>query len=258
MSRALSSFETVAGVAPAAAIALQVSLVKHFLAARGAPGFRLAVHLEISAGITILFGRSGAGKSTLLDCIAGLLTPEQGRIVLAGAANQLTLFQHETGVNLPLARRCVGYVFQNLALFPHLTIEQNVEYGLAQLTRSERRARSHEILRSFHVEQFSKRRPHELSGGERQRVALARTLVIEPRALLLDEPLSALDSATKIKILEDLRAWNAVRNIPVLYVTHNRGEALRLAERVIVLQEGEAVTQGDPQAILQAADGWDD
>jgi molybdate transport system ATP-binding protein len=255
MSRALSSLGTLTGATEAAESALQISLVKQFPAERHSPGFRLAVNLEIPAGITVLFGRSGAGKSTLLDCIAGLLAPERGRIVLAGTR---ILFDHETGVHLPPARRSVGYVFQNLSLFPHLSIEQNVQYGLAQGSRAERRERCCEILRSFHVEQFSKRRPFELSGGERQRVALARTLVIEPRALLLDEPLSALDSKTKIKILEDLRAWNAARNVPVLYVTHNRGEALRLAERAILLQDGEAVAQGEPRTILQSVDGLED
>ena len=196
--------------------------------------FSLDVEFGASPGFTILFGPSGAGKTTLLDCVAGLATPDSGRI----AVGDRILFDANSGMNLPVAKRGVGYVLQDLALFPHLTVEQNVEYGLARLTRSARRARAQEMLQELHIDHLRGRRPAEISGGERQRVALARSLVIDPCVLLLDEPLAALDAATKAKILDDLRRWNQAHGIPILYVTHSREEVMALGERVIVIRPG--------------------
>jgi len=233
---------------------LQVRVRKRFADRRnGTTGFSLDVNVAAAAGTTILFGRSGAGKSTLLDCISGLLRPESGRIALQVEADAATFFDSETGANVTPALRKIGYVFQNLALFPHLTVRANVEYGLAHLSRDERRQRCAEILKSFHCRHLEDRKPSEISGGERQRVALARALVTEPRVLLLDEPLSALDVGTKLKILEDLQAWNEQRRIPVLYVTHNPAEALRLGENVIFLENGRVLAQGKPEIIRQYA-----
>jgi molybdate transport system ATP-binding protein len=230
---------------------LELRVERRFAARRGAIEFRLNVKATAHAGITILFGRSGAGKSTLLDCIAGLLAPDSGRIALHSASTEAVFFDSERGVNVPPPRRGVGYVFQNLALFPHLTINANVEYGLAHLDREQRRERRTEILQLFHCGSLGERKPDEISGGERQRVALARALVTDPRVLLLDEPLSALDFATKFKILEDLRAWNERRRIPMIYVTHSPGEAMRLGERVIYLESGSVLAQGEPEIIAQ-------
>ena len=213
--------------------------------------FSLEVDATAEAGITILFGRSGAGKSTLLDCIAGLLSPESGRVALQSEAGEATFFDSERGTNLTPALRRIGYVFQNLALFPHLTVRANVEYGLAHLGRDEKRQRCVEILKSFHCGHLEERKPSEISGGERQRVALARALVTEPRVLLLDEPLTALDVATKLKMLEDLQGWNDQRRIPVLYVTHSPAEALRLGESVIYLENGRVLAQGKPEIIRE-------
>ncbi|MBZ5539682.1 MAG: molybdenum ABC transporter ATP-binding protein [Acidobacteriia bacterium] len=215
---------------------------------RGANPFVLEVSLRIEPGFTILFGPSGAGKSTLLDCIAGLARPDQGRI----AAGDLLLFDSETRTNLPPQQRQLAYVFQTLALFPHLTVEENAGYGLAHLPEEQRRARVGEILESFRVAGLAAHKPGEISGGERQRVALARSLVTSPRVLLLDEPLSALDAAVKAEILADLRAWNAQRRLPILYVTHNREEVDVLGERMIVLEEGRVVAQGPPREVLEA------
>jgi molybdate transport system ATP-binding protein len=210
--------------------------------------FSLEVEFGASPGFTILFGPSGAGKTTLLDCVAGLAIPDSGRI----AVGDRILFDANSGVNLPVARRSVGYVLQDLALFPHLTVEQNVEYGLARLTRSARRARAQEMLQELHIDHLRGRRPAEISGGERQRVALARSLVIDPCVLLLDEPLAALDAATKAKILDDLRRWNQAHGIPILYVTHSREEVMALGERVIVMDQGRIVAQGTPHEVLRA------
>ena len=174
--------------------------------------FTLDVGFTLAPGVTIIFGPSGAGKTTLLDCIAGLTKPDSGKI----AVGDRILFDRET--SLPAQSRTIGYVFQDLALFPHLTVGDNVEYGLSRVDRSERRKRSDAILESFRISHLRERKPAEVSGGERQRVALARALVTDPRVLLLDEPMAALDAATKSKIIDDLRAWNTIHGIPILYV----------------------------------------
>ena len=210
-------------------------------------GFTLDVAFTASSGFTILFGASGSGKTTLLDCIAGLQTPEAGRI----AIGETTLFDHDTSVNLPPSRRSVGYLLQSLALFPHMTVQQNVQYGLNALEPSQRETRCRDILNQFRIASLTQRRPSEISGGERQRVALARTLVTRPRALLLDEPLTALDVAVKSQILDDLRAWNREQGIPILYVTHHREEVFALGEKVIALDAGRIVARGSPHEVLQ-------
>jgi molybdopterin-binding protein len=143
-------------------------------------------------------------------------------------------------------------VFQSLALFPHLTVEENVQYGLASRLGNERKNQVCGILESFRIGHVGKRKPSEISGGERQRVALARSLVTDPRILLLDEPLAALDASTKAKIVEDLRAWNAQHRIPILYVTHSREEVFALGERVIVLDRGKIVADGTPHEVIRA------
>jgi molybdate transport system ATP-binding protein len=210
--------------------------------------FVLDVSLQIPPGITILFGPSGAGKSTLLDCLAGLVRPDAGRIAIGEEA----LFDSASRANLPPQKRRIAYVFQSLALFPHMSVEENVSYGLAYLQGQERRARVGEILTAFRVENLKTRKPGEISGGEQQRVALARSLVTLPRLLLLDEPLTGLDAPLKAAIVEDLRAWNAAQRIPILYVTHTREEVDALGERVIAMDHGRVVSVGTPQEVLDA------
>lgn len=210
--------------------------------------FALDVQFHAAPGFTILFGPSGAGKTTLLDCVAGLATPTAGRI----AIGDRVLFDDSQKMNRPVAQRRVGYVFQDLALFPHLTVEQNIHYGLAHLPKPERLARSSAILQAFRIAHLARRSAREISGGESQRVALARTLVTDPGVLLLDEPLAALDSATKSGIIADLRAWNRAHGIPILYVTHSRDEVFALGERVLVLDAGRILAQGTPHEVLHA------
>jgi molybdate transport system ATP-binding protein len=210
--------------------------------------FELDVTVTLPSGITILFGASGAGKTTLLDCIAGLVRPEEGRI----ATQEKTLFESALGINISPQFRRVGYVFQDLALFPHLTVQGNVEYGLLRLASAERQRRSAAILKSFRIAHLRSRRPGQISGGERQRVALARALVIDPAVLLLDEPLAALDAVTKAKIVDDLRTWNQEHGVPIIYVTHSREEVFALGERVIVLENGRPVAQGTPHQVMSA------
>ena len=215
--------------------------------------FSLDVDFNAAPGFTILFGASGAGKTTLLDCVAGLATPDAGRI----SVGERVLFeanQHEAKarVDVSVAKRGVGYVLQDLALFPHLTVERNTEYGLAHLPRQSRKQRAAAMLQEFRIEHLHQQRPGKISGGERQRVALARALVTDPGVLLLDEPLAALDAATKAKILDDLRRWNQAHRIPILYVTHSREEVIALGERVLVMEQGRIIAQGTPHEVLRA------
>jgi molybdate transport system ATP-binding protein len=213
-----------------------------------APPFLLDVSLAVPPGITILFGPSGAGKSTVLDCIAGLERPGAGRI----AAGEEVFFDSQAGVNRSPQARHIAYVFQTLALFPHMSAQENVAYGLDGLPREQRIARVEEILEAFRVEKLRTRKPPEISGGERQRIALARALVTQPRVLLLDEPLTGLDAELKAAIVDDLRAWNAARRIPILYVTHSREEVDALGERVIAIDHGRVVSEGTPLEVLEA------
>jgi len=221
---------------------LHVALVKD------RANFKLQVEFALPAGITILFGPSGAGKTTVLDCIAGFLAPDSGTISIAGRK----LFDHARKIDVPVPQRRVGYVFQDLALFPHLSTEQNIQYGLAGLSESVRRQRGEGVLESFRIAHLRTRRPSEISGGERQRVALARALVTDPCVLLLDEPLAALDGFTKAKIVDDLRDWNQSHRTPILYITHSRDEVFALGERVLVLESGSMVTQGTPHQVMTA------
>jgi molybdate transport system ATP-binding protein len=155
-------------------------------------------------------------------------------------------------VNLAIRARRVGYVFQDLALFDHLTVDRNIHYGLAGLDEREKRRRADAILQSFRIPHIHTRKPAEISGGERQRVALARALVTDPCVLLLDEPLAALDAATKSKIIDDLRTWNQAHSIPILYVTHSREEVFALGERVLVMENGRIIAQGTPHEVMSA------
>jgi molybdate transport system ATP-binding protein len=213
---------------------------------RLSPHFALDVAFAADPGITNLFGASGSGKTTVLRCLAGLVRPDLGRI----AVGERALFDSATHIDVPVQRRQIGYVFQQLALFPHLSIEQNVAYGLHGRTLAEQRERVRRIADSFRIAHLLTRAPGQVSGGERQRAALARALVTEPSLLLLDEPLSALDHAIQLRIMDDLRAWNETHRIPVLYVTHSHREVFGLGERVIVLDHGRVIASGSPHEVL--------
>jgi molybdate transport system ATP-binding protein len=215
---------------------------------RLSPRFHLDVAFAASPGVAIVFGESGSGKTTLLRCVAGLTRPDQGRIACGGRV----LFDSDAGVEVPAVQRRVGFVFQHLALFPHLSAADNIGYGLAHLAAPARRERLRTIAAAFRIDHLLDRRPGRISGGERQRVGLARALVTDPEILLLDEPLSALDHATQSRIIADLRAWNDARRIPILYVTHSQREAFALGERILLLREGSVVADGTPAEVLEA------
>lgn len=208
-------------------------------------GFALELDTEFGPGFQILFGPSGAGKTTLLDCIAGLTTPTGGEIKLG----ERVLFDQAT--NVATFDRNIGYVLQSQALFPHLTVRKNVAFGL-EARKREAEGKVGAMLRAMGILDLAERKPAQLSAGQRQRVALARTLITEPQCLLMDEPLAALDAATKSTILDVLRRWNRERQVPILYVTHDREEAYSLGERLIALEEGKIVASGVPLQVLSA------
>ena len=212
------------------------------------PTFVLDVSFTAAPGFTILFGASGAGKTTLLDCVAGLSAPDSGRIFIGDRG----LFDSAQNLDVPTAQRRTGYVFQTLALFPHMTVEENVAYGLLHLPQAQRTSRVDSILQAFRIAQLARRKAREISGGEGQRTALARTLVTDPQILLLDEPIAALDAPTRSQIIDDLREWNQTHSIPILYVTHSREEVFALGERVLVLDGGRILAQGPPHEVMTA------
>jgi len=195
---------------------------------------RLDVDIEIGAGITSVMGASGAGKTTLLTTITGLVQPHAGRIVL----DDHELFDSAKNIHVPAHKRRVAIVFQSLALFPHLCAWENVAYGLPVMNKTNRRERAISWLARTRVEHRADRMPSSLSGGEAQRVAIARALASEPRALLLDEPFSALDGKLRQQLGEELRALIGELDIPALLVTHHIDDASTLGSRMLVIERG--------------------
>lgn len=191
--------------------------------------------------VTVLFGPSGCGKTTVLRCLAGLETPEAGTIQFGAE----TWFDATCNIHMTPQKRGIGFVFQDYALFPHLTVAGNVGYSLGGLSANERRRRVGELLEQFELSTQAQQRPNQLSGGQQQRVALARTLACRPKLLLLDEPLSALDAALREPLRGELRRLLVACDIPVLLVTHDREEALVLGDELVVMSKG-AVRQSGP------------
>ena len=196
--------------------------------------FRLRVDFSTQGGLLALLGASGSGKSVTLRCIAGLMTPDRGRIVLNGRV----LYDSEAKIDLPPQKRRVGYLFQSCALIPHMTVAQNVGLGLRGLPRRERQAAALRWLERFRLAGFADALPATLSGGERQRAALARTLAAEPEAILLDEPFSALDEYLKWQLELELARTLEDYGGDAILVTHSRDEVCRLAKTVCILDRG--------------------
>jgi molybdate transport system ATP-binding protein len=193
----------------------------------------------------VLFGPSGAGKTLTLQCLAGLIRPDAGRIVV----DERVLFDSAAGVDLPPQQRRVGYVFQGYALFPHLTVGQNVAFGLRARPRAERLARAAEIMERLGLGGLTHRQTGELSGGQRQRVALARALAIDPALLLLDEPLSALDAPLRRSLRDELRTILSGWGTAAVLVTHDFTEAYQVADRIVIYESGRVI-QSAPRAEL--------
>jgi molybdate transport system ATP-binding protein len=222
-----------------------------FPAERDSHPFTLDLHISTSAGAAVLFGPSGAGKSLTLDAIAGFSRPDAGRILV----DDVLLFDAAAGVNLPPRRRRCGYVFQSPALFPHLTLRQNLAFAALRLPRLERTRKVGEMLEQFRLSGAAGRKPSELSRGQRQRGAIARALLAEPRLLLLDEPSNGLDTQLQEELYALLREVRSTFRIPLLLVTHGLDEAMALADEMFVLKDGALLQSGPPAAVLDQPAG---
>ncbi len=216
-----------------------------------ASSFALDVDFTAPPGVTVLFGPSGSGKSTTLAAIAGLARPAAGRIALGDTA----WFDSDGQIDVAVHRRRVAYVFQSLALFPHLSAVHNVAYGMPrELDRQARTGKALSLLERFHVAHLAHRRPPTFSGGEAQRVALARALASDPHVILLDEPFSALDRDLRLELITELRDTLRDLGAPVVFVTHHRQEARALGERLVVLAKGRVERVGSVDELELARD----
>jgi molybdate transport system ATP-binding protein len=196
--------------------------------------FSIAARFDTTGSITALFGPSGAGKTTLANMIAGLVTPNRGRIVL----DNTVLFDSAAGINVPAHRRRIGYVFQEGRLFPHMTVARNLDYGRRMNGLAADAAEADRVIDMLDIRPLLSRRPGKLSGGERQRIAIGRALLMRPRLLLLDEPLASLDAKRKSEILPYLERLRDEAQVPMVYVSHNAAEIRRIASSVVWLDAG--------------------
>ena len=208
--------------------------------------FLLRSKFETGSGTMALLGATGCGKSVTLKCIAGIMTPDKGRIVLDGE----TLFDSEKHIDLTPQRRQVGYLFQQYALFPNMTVLQNIQCGIRSGSRGEKQQRASEQLRRFRLEGLEKKYPAQLSGGQQQRVALARILASEPRAILLDEPFSALDGFLKWNLEMELADFLSDFSGPILWVSHDLGECFRSCRSVCIMDNGASLPVTDMETLV--------
>ncbi len=208
-------------------------------------GFELRVEFDAPGGITALFGRSGTGKTTVIHAVAGLIRPDAGRVTLNGEA----LFDASAGIDIPVHRRRLGYVFQEARLFPHLSVRGNLTYG-QRFAAGRRGPGLEEVCDLLGIADLLSRATGQLSGGERQRVAIGRALLSAPRMLLMDEPLAALDAARKAEILPWLERLRDATDVPILYVSHSVAEVARLATTVVVLEDGHVARVGPAEQVL--------
>ena len=225
---------------------LQARLRKTFAPKPDSAGFSLDLEFSATAGVTVLFGPSGAGKTLVLDSIAGFVVPDEGRILL----DDDILFDGAARVHRTPQQRNCGYVFQNYALFPHMTLRENLAFAAERRPRLERHRRVTEMLEKFRLVESAGRRPHEVSGGQRQRCSIARALIGAPKLLLLDEPATGLDAPLRAEFYAALRQVRAEFETPVLLVTHDLEECFELGDEMLVLDGGRLVQSGTPRQIL--------
>ena len=226
---------------------IQARIRKQYAAGPDSTGFSLDLEFSAAAGVTVLFGSSGAGKTLTLDCIAGFVRPDEGRILL----DDQILFDGAAGVHLaPRSRHC-GYVFQNYALFPHMTLRQNLEFAAERAPRLGRHRKVNEMLDKFHLTEVAGRRPYQLSGGQKQRCSIARALIGATRVLLLDEPGRGLDAPLRAEFYAVLRQVREDFGTPMLLVTHDTEECFTLGDEMIVLRDGRAVQSGAPRKVFE-------
>jgi molybdate transport system ATP-binding protein len=203
-----------------------------------------------AGGVTALFGSSGSGKSTVVNAIAGLTRPDSGHI----RVGERTLFDASAGVDQPPRRRRIGYVFQEARLFPHMRVRDNLLYGYRRAPKADRRIELDAVVELLGIESLLARRPLALSGGERQRVALGRALLAQPRLLLMDEPMAALDAGRKAEILPYIECLRDELRLPIVYVSHSVEEVARLADTVVVLEQGRVAAAGDVASVMARLD----
>ena len=226
---------------------IQAKIRKKYAGGPDSAGFSLDLDFHAAAGVTVLFGSSGAGKTLTLDSIAGFVRPDEGRILL----DDQILFDGTAGVHLaPRSRQC-GYVFQNYALFPHMTLRQNLEFAVERAPRLGRHRKVTEMLEKFHLADVAGRHPYQLSGGQKQRCSIARALIGAPRILLLDEPGRGLDAPLRAEFYSVLRRVRQEFGTPMLLVTHDTEECFTLADEMIVLRDGRAVQSGSPRKVFE-------
>jgi len=226
---------------------IRCAIAKRFPPGPESAGFHMDVEFEAAPGVTVLYGPSGSGKTLTLDSIAGFATPDSGRIL----SGDRILFDAESGLNLPPRQRSCGYVFQNHALFPHMTLRGNLAFAANNLPRLERHRRIGEQLERFKLTGFAGRYPHELSGGQKQRSSIARALLANPRAVLLDEPGRGLDEPLRADLYALIRELRDSLRIPILLVTHDPEECFALAENVLVYDAGRIVHRGTPAELVR-------
>lgn len=210
------------------------------------PSFSMNCSFDADSNFSVLFGCSGSGKTTALRCIAGLEAPDAGTIEI----NDITYFDSRKEINLPTQKRKIGYMFQENALFPHMNVRQNIEFGLKGLSSMEKKKRVNEMLDLAGIVELEFAYPDELSGGQKQKVALARALAPDPEVLLLDEPFSSLDTVVRVKLRKELRAIQKRLGIPVIFVTHDPIEAFTMADRMVVFDRGRVQQIGSPEDVF--------
>lgn len=226
---------------------IRAAIVKNFPPGPESAGFQLDIEFEARPGVTALYGPSGSGKTLTLDAIAGFIRPDSGRILL----DDRILFDAGSGVSLSPQRRSCGYVFQNYALFPHMTLRENLAFAAHSLPRLERHRRIAEHLERFRLASMAGRYPHELSGGQKQRGSIARALIAEPRVVLLDEPAQGLDSALRDDLHETIHNLRGSLSVPIILVTHDLEECFALAGSVLIFDGGRIVHRGAPAELLR-------
>lgn len=227
---------------------IKVGIARRFAPGPESAGFRLEVEFEAAAGVTAFYGPSGSGKTLTLDSIAGFNRPDTGRIML----DDRILFDAGSGVCLPPQRRSCGYVFQNYALFPHMTLRENLAFAAYSLPRLERHRRIAEQLERFKLTGLAGRYPHEISGGQKQRASIARALLASPRIVLLDEPGRGLDEALRNDLYTLIQEMRETLRIPILLVTHNPEECFGLADHVLVYEAGRIIQRGTPNDLMRS------
>ncbi len=221
-------------------MSLELSLKKSF------KGFHINVRLSVEEDLLVLFGPSGAGKTLILKMLSGIVRPDDGEVIIGNEK----VFDSEGHIDLPVRERRIGYLFQDYALFPHMTVNENIAYGINHLKHTVIRQKVEELIDVMRLSGLEKRYPHELSGGQKQRCALARTLAIEPKVLLLDEPFSALDFQVREKLRADLLRIHTLYPISTILVTHDLEEAFMLGRRIAVINNGHIEQAGPREEVF--------